>query len=292
MQSQLKELGSLLKQARKTRGLTQTDVGAAVKYMQPVISRFEKGLARIPAVVLEGLIDTLEVAPSTAATMRRLNDFSQVDHLGTDARLKATPRWFRDVVAAEREATAVLSWTGERISGQLQCESYMLEQFNAHGLVDVDDAVSERLDRGELLTRYPERAYDFLLSESALLRLVRARTVNPYVALDQIKHLLGLTEKHPWIGIRVVPFGTGLYVPPDLTIFKFAGDRGNFSYGETSNGIQRSNCATFQTDLSAWESLSSVALTAQESRDLLDQAKHGLATTRMPTVTGTIERLR
>ncbi|WP_326566412.1 helix-turn-helix transcriptional regulator [Amycolatopsis rhabdoformis] len=269
----MRELGSLIKQARIDRGLKQVDVGEKILYTQPVISRIENGRHLQPHI-LDQLVTILEVDPRVAAKMRRLNE-SSTAHRG-EARLKATPKWFRDIVAAEQDAAQVLSWTGERISGQLQCESYMLEQFAAHGRKDVDDAVAERLDRGELLTRYPERSYDFLLSESALLRVVRARTVNPFVALDQIKHLVRLTEDHPWVRIRFVPFDAGLYVPPDLTIFKFAGDQGNFSYGETSNGIQRSSCETFRTDLHAWESLSRQALSGEQSRELLEQAKQAL----------------
>ncbi|MBB1154375.1 MULTISPECIES: Scr1 family TA system antitoxin-like transcriptional regulator [Amycolatopsis] len=295
VEAQLVELGKILVAARVERGQTQGELGDALGYTQPNISKMERGKTRIHPHLLDKWIDVLEIDSADAERMRRYNLAARADRVWNARRLAASPAWFHPVFEAEQEAAIVLKWTGERISGMLQTEDYMMEQFQAYGRTDVSDAVHERKLRAKLLDDYPDRTYKFILSESAVHRLTRARTDNPYVALGQVRHLLNLARTHPAATIRFVPFGNGpLHVGPDFTILQFVNSKLDRSFAETSNGVQTfmNDTETYDTDLQSWESLSSVALSAEESAILLEEAEADLISTRPNAVRGPGEPLR
>ncbi|WP_406636687.1 Scr1 family TA system antitoxin-like transcriptional regulator [Amycolatopsis sp. WGS_07] len=279
VEAQLVELGRILVAARVERGLTQGELGDVLGYTQPNISKMERGKTRIHPHLLDKWIDVLAIESAAAETLRHYNQASRADRVWNARRLAASPAWFHPVFEAEQEAAIILKWTGERISGILQTEDYMMEQFQAYGRTDVTNAVHERKLRAKLLEDFPDRTYKFILSESAVCRLTKARTDNPYVALGQVRHLLDLARNHPGATIRFVPFEKGpLHVGPDFTILQFANNALDRSFAETSNGVQvfKADTETYETDLQSWESLSSVALSAEESAILLEEAEADL----------------
>lgn len=283
VEAQLVELGKILVAARVEGGLTQGELGDALGYTQPNISKMERGRTRIHPHLLDKWIEVLGIDSAEAERMRRYNQPARADRVWNARRLAASPAWFHPVFEAEQEAAIILKWTGERISGMLQTEDYMMEQFQAYGRTDVNNAVHERKLRAKLLDDHPERTYKFILSESAVHRLTRAHTDNPFVALGQVRHLLHLARNHPGATIRFVPFENGpLHVGPDFTILQFANTKLDRSFAETSNGAQSfmNDTETYDTDLESWESLSSVALSAEESAILLEEAEADLISTR------------
>lgn len=56
-----REIGMRLKELRRTRGLTQKALGAAIGRTESSISEYEKGAVEIPRSVLDRIADTLEV---------------------------------------------------------------------------------------------------------------------------------------------------------------------------------------------------------------------------------------
>jgi transcriptional regulator with XRE-family HTH domain len=282
--TQQRELGTMISAARKKLGLTQAEFGKLVGYTQANISKLEHAHLGMQPDQLEKFIQALKITDADAAIMRGLNTTASVAGVWSGRRLVATPSWFRNILGAEQEAATVRSWTGERISGQLQCESYMLTLFSTAGRSNIDDAVYERAQRARVFERYPDRQYEFLLSESALMQLTRTRKLGPYVVLDQVKHMLNLTTKHPGVTIRFVPFGELPHLPLDLTVFRFTNGAKDFAYGETPQGIQLSEDDNFQASyLDRWASLSSAALSREESRELLEHAEREINATRMAT---------
>jgi transcriptional regulator with XRE-family HTH domain len=274
----------MISAARKKLGLTQAEFGKLVGYTQANISKLEHAHLGMQPDQLEKFIQALKITDADAAIMRGLNTTASVAGVWSGRRLVATPSWFRNILGAEQEAATVRSWTGERISGQLQCESYMLTLFSTAGRSNIDDAVYERAQRARVFERYPDRQYEFLLSESALMQLTRTRKLGPYVVLDQVKHMLNLTTKHPGVTIRFVPFGELPHLPLDLTVFRFTNGAKDFAYGETPQGIQLSEDDNFQSSyLDRWASLSSAALSREESRELLEHAEREINATRMAT---------
>lgn len=292
VETQQRELGTMISAARKRLGLTQADFGRLVGYTQANISKLENAHLGMQREQLDAFIKALKVTDADAAIMRGLNAAASASGIWSGRRLVATPLWFRDILAAEQEAATVRSWTGERISGQLQCESYMLTLFQKAGRRDIDDAVYERGQRSRVFSIHPDREYEFLLSESALLQLTRTRKISPFVVLDQIKHMLNLTITHPGVAIRFIPFGELPYLPLDMTIFRFGNGAKDFAYGETPQGVQKSAADTFQNSyLDRWASLSAAALSPEESQELLAHAEREISDTRMPTSVAGFEPL-
>ncbi|MDT8913248.1 helix-turn-helix transcriptional regulator [Amycolatopsis sp. PS_44_ISF1] len=283
VETQQRELGTMISAARKRLGLTQAEFGRRVGYTQANISKLENAHLGLQREQLDAFIKALKVSDAEAAVMRRLNASASTSGIWSGRRLVATPPWFRDILAAEQEADTVRSWTGERISGQLQCESYMLTLFNTAGRRDIDDAVYERGQRARVFARHPKREYEFLLSESALLQLTRTRKLDPYILLDQVKHMLSLIDAHPGVSIRFVPFGELPHLPLDLTVFGFAQGADDFAYGETPQGVQRSTAETLRSSyLDRWTALSGAALSREDSRTLLEHAAREINDTRLP----------
>ena len=277
VETQRGRLRRLLKEARKALGMTQGQLGEKINYGQPSISKFEKSEAALPPSTLERLISGLEVDPATAAEMRALNEASEPARVYSEYRLTATPTWFRAMLEAEAEAQEVLSWTGERMNGQLQVESYMLEQFMVYRRTDVYEAVHERKQRSRLFEEHPDRSYRFIFSQATLKRLIHAPTVNAFVALDQVKHLLKLIDTYDNVSIRILPWAVPVHVGgPEQVIFRFA-DRGPFAYGETTDGVKQSSKDNFDAFVKAWDSVSSVALPEDKTKRMLERAAELLA---------------
>jgi hypothetical protein len=136
----------------------------------------------------------------------------------------------------------------------------------------VDDAVYERKSRARIFAKHPDRAYEFILSESAIERLIRSRTENPFVALDQLKHLIRLAGEHESLVIRVVPFAAAVHVDPDFTILKFDQGDPDFAYSESASGVHRSKPDNFGEYVQAWAAIQSVALSAEASVAFLRDA--------------------
>lgn len=273
------QLGEMLRGARLKLGMNQAELGKILGYSQSNVSKVQSGKLGIHPEQLEKWIAALKVPDAQAAEMRRLNESSPAERDWNQQRLEATPRWFHQVIAAERSAIVLQRWTGERISGMLQCEGFMLEQFQAFGRTDVDNAVYDRRSRARILSAHPERSFQFLLSESAVDRLTAAPTVNPFVALDQLRHMLRLGQEFPWVKIRVVPRNGPLTVCSDFTIMQFPNPRDNCSFIEGTSVVFRSpaDSENYQTDLQAWGSLSSAALSVEETRGLLERAEREVA---------------
>jgi transcriptional regulator with XRE-family HTH domain len=270
--TQRRELGILIKTARTATGMSQDELSDACKYAQAHISKVERGLP-VSEHVLDAILGVLQIDASTAARMRSLNLVNS-----KSARLHhrhvATPRWFIPILDAELDATTIRGWTGERLKGPLQSEAYMVEQFNAHGRTNLDDAVFERRRRAEIFSANPGRHYEFAISESAIERLLLSRTMDSLVAADQIKHLIHLQARHPCVTVRIVPFANALYVPPDFTIMEFEDVKLNFGYTETLYGVVKKEVATpeFKQFTDTWQIVDDTALNTEASIELLDGA--------------------
>ncbi|MFD5094830.1 helix-turn-helix domain-containing protein [Amycolatopsis thailandensis] len=272
--TQQRELGRMIAAERRARGLTQQDLGNAIGYSQPNVSKIERAALQIRPAELKKIIATLGIASEDAEKMRALNEAAEARRVRAEFRLAATPGWFRDILTAEGEAKAIYSWTGERISGLLQCESYMLDQFLASGRADVDDAVHERQIRTKLFEQHPDRDYHFIISESAVDRLRRARKIGgAAVALEQLRHMIDLAERHPSVTIQIVPFDDGpLYAELDFHVLQFNDGDQDFAYNESINGITTHDKKEVPHHLDAWQSMRNSALTPKESIALLRQA--------------------
>jgi transcriptional regulator with XRE-family HTH domain len=270
-----KQLGVGVRALRKRAGLTQAALAAQAKYTQSQISRLEKGY-RISAAVLDHVLAVLAPTPGEADELRRLN---QVNERGREPQrpgvVQASAPWFRRILELEPHATAILSWTGERLKGLLQAESYMVEQFKGHGVDDITDAVTERAARAtRAFTENPGCRYEFLISESAVDRLVQCVTMTRFVAVDQLKHLIDLGDRMPAVSIRVVPYAHLLHVDPDFTIMEFAAPEPALGYSEVPGSLVTTGPGGLDLGRlrKCWHGLRHSALSDEQTRNVLEKA--------------------
>ncbi|HEY3470011.1 MAG TPA: helix-turn-helix transcriptional regulator [Amycolatopsis sp.] len=272
-----RQLGLKVRALRKRAGLTQERLAEQVKYHQTVISRLEQGYKLSPGV-LEQVLPCLGATTAEQAELRSLNDANEPGRAKRDHELlKAGAPWFRPVLEREPAATRILSWTGERLKGLLQAESYMIAQFSEHDVHDIADAVADRAGRTvRAFTENPGCRYEFLISESAIERVVQCVTVNQYVAVDQLKHLLDLVDRNPNIDLRVVPYANRLHVSPDFTIMEFAEPEPTFGYSDLLRTLVTTDEGGLDLDhlRECWDRLHRSALTAEQTRAVLEKALH------------------
>ncbi|WP_410597717.1 helix-turn-helix domain-containing protein [Amycolatopsis sp. lyj-23] len=268
-----RQLGLDVRKLRKRAGLTQEQLAEKVRYDQSMISRLESGY-KLSAGVLHKVLPGLEATDAERAGLLRLNEVNQRERAKRDRDLVGAS-WFRRILAAEPFATRVLSWTGERFKGLTQAESYMIAQFHEHDLDNIADAVAGRAARTvRAFTENPGCRYEFLISESAVERVVQCETVDKYVAVDQLKHLLLLADRNPNIDIRVVPFAQRLHVDPDFTIMEFAEPEPALGYSDLLGTLVTTDPGGLDLGrlYEHWNRLSGSALSPEQTHAVLEKA--------------------
>lgn len=268
-------LGLEVRRLRKQADLTQGALGKMAHSSQGAISRLECGYERSSGI-LDGVLKALDPPAETADELRRLN---RVNERGREKRRKdlieSTAPWFSRVLELEPQATAMLCWTGERLKGLLQAESYMVEQFRGYGVDDLTNAVTGRAARAtRAFIENSGCRYEFLISEGAIERLVRCETANRFVAVDQVKHLITLVDRNPNIDIRLVPYTGLLHVDPDFTIMEFTPPKTAFGYSDVLKSLVTSDPGGLDIEhlYECWDRLRNSALSADRTRGVFEKA--------------------
>ncbi|GGN29247.1 transcriptional regulator [Lentzea pudingi] len=270
--SQRKRLGELVRDARIRKGYSQEDLGKRIGCKQPKVNKIETKLdLMIKSSGLDKIISELDVAPAIAAEMRELLDSIQGVAYLTYRRAMVQP-WFRQYLDAERVAARIYDWTGERISGLLQSEAFMLAVHGLDGHCDVNAHVKSRLDRKSVFDRESPPDYQIILSEGAFHRQARGSV---QVMIDEIEYLLSLLDDHPWLSVRVIPFQAPLrFSPPDFTIMEFDGDKSIKDFAYSESPLKGSYYEKYEDRAACrklWDDLEHMAWDATDSRDFLEK---------------------
>lgn len=177
------------------------------------------------------------------------------------------------LTAIEQHADRVRIWQPLLIPGLLQSYTYAAAAIRAAApalpLEVVDARADARRHRIDHLGQPGGRAVDVILDESALHRPVGGRQA----LADQLEHLLTLEALQPSLTLRVLPRG-GEEHPGLLggfTLYRSGGWRAVFVESLTDSSIStRPEDVTAYS--SAWERLTGLALSPQESVQLIDEA--------------------
>lgn len=265
-----RQLGDLIRQARTACGLTQGDLAGYLDCTQGKINKIETGQNAVKLNDLATIIDVLGVDDELAHKMTTLAEQGGPGEPWSGPR-KYIPKWFRPYAELEAVATQIFGWRGERIPGLLQSEHFMLELFSAANLPDVTAYVRNRRTRTKVLDQPDPPVCQFILSEAVFRRL-------PYgfskaAALDQVQHLLRLSERHPHLSVRVLPFTAPIaYLPDDYTLLRFSGDTKDTVFTESLvAGDYRTKPHELETFAHWWDKLSGVALGLDDSRRFFEE---------------------
>ncbi|MCM2580538.1 helix-turn-helix domain-containing protein [Streptomyces meridianus] len=176
-------VGKQIKLLRERAGLTQRELGERLAYGEDQISSLERGRRTPQPEFLDAadeLLDAGGLLKAAKDDVARAKARSRVKH----------PAWFRDYARMEAEAVEVHYYSNHDIPGLLQTEARTRALYGMRKpLLDdetIEQRVSARLFRQEILTRWPAPIVSCVIEESVLRRPVGGQKVNQ----GQLKHLL------------------------------------------------------------------------------------------------------
>jgi transcriptional regulator with XRE-family HTH domain len=190
-------LGRQIKVARARAGMSQKELGDRLGYGEETISSVERG-RRTPQpellVAVDELLECGGLLASAAEDVERARARRRVRH----------PEWFRDYARLEAEAVQLCYFANQAVPGLLQTKEYARAVFaSRQPLFDeetIEQRVTARMARQELMTRWPPPTVTAIIQESVLRQ--------PFGGLDvqreQLEHLLETGDlRH--VEIQVMP---------------------------------------------------------------------------------------
>jgi transcriptional regulator with XRE-family HTH domain len=246
-----------LRLARSTSDLSQNALADALSYSAALVAK----------------VETRERRPSLDFARRCDTVF------GSDGRFERIQRrisqetvvpWFRDWAGIEREATALRWFEPLYVPGLLQTEGYARAVFAGAGLFatdEIDQQVTARLDRQDVLTRDRPPLFTAVIDEYVL----RRRVGGPVVMGEQLRHLVKLGSALPRVRIHVVPLSAGAYAGLDGPfVIATSSAKDDLVHLEGQRHGQVIDRAEFvQQMIDVWESIRGEALPHHQSLELI-----------------------
>jgi transcriptional regulator with XRE-family HTH domain len=178
-------IGKQVKLLRERAGLTQKELGDRLGYGEDQIGSVERG-RRTP---LPEFLDAADELLGAGGLLKAAKD--DVVRAKARARVKH-PAWFRDYARMELEAVELHFYSNHTIPGLLQTEEYARALYAMRKpLLDeetIEQRVTARLARQEILTRWPTPLVSTIIEESVLRRPLGVREVHQ----GQLQQLLRL----------------------------------------------------------------------------------------------------
>jgi transcriptional regulator with XRE-family HTH domain len=207
-----RRLGALLLELRGRTGKSTVEVAEHLKTANSSVSRYESGLVLPVWSTVLNLVNLYGGSAAEITTASQLWEDAKDE--APPVRLPAgTPKSFRRLVNAEREAKSVRTLAPIVMPGLLQGEPYAQALFAAgHRFHDpdsrVDGAINVRLARQQRLEEKDPipLAFHAVLDEG----VIRRQVGGPAVMRKQLLHVLMLIER-PNVTVQVVPFEVGAY---------------------------------------------------------------------------------
>jgi transcriptional regulator with XRE-family HTH domain len=253
--------GAELRRARLAAGLSQEQAGRRLNFSGDLVGKVET-CERAPAPGFAAGCD--ELFPHLDGLFTRL--------LGLARRWDGPyPQWFRDWVDAEETASALRWWEPVLIPGLLQTADYARALFRAWQPAssadeNLDDLVSARLERQEVLNRVSPPLLWVVLDEAVLRRLIGSRKI----MRDQLLHLADESCR-PHITVQVVPAELGAHTGllGAFIVAEFEGAPGSLYAEMAVQGQVIEKPAIVGKAALAFDRLRAEALPRSASRDLI-----------------------
>ncbi|MDJ0345827.1 helix-turn-helix transcriptional regulator [Streptomyces sp. H10-C2] len=189
--------GELLRSFRKSRGLTQAQLGDLVHVSGSYVSAVET-CERIPSPEFIAAADEALDAGGLLAIA--------TEHLAHDR----YPAFFKDFAKLEAEALSVSSYSTHMLNGLLQTEAYARAVIDCEypplDEEEIDRLVEARLARQPLFVRKPTCLLHFEIEETVL----RQRVGGSEVMLDQYDHLQRCSQMRN-VSLQVMPTDRGAH---------------------------------------------------------------------------------
>jgi transcriptional regulator with XRE-family HTH domain len=256
--------GAMLRYYRERAGLSRPDLARQVSKSVSLIQAIELGQRAATAEVTE---DLERVLPADGALMRLR------DEIGDGLGYQAYPSWFQEWLVSEQEARKLRLFGPLLVPGLLQTADYARAVFGTRfGATDeeIDEQVTARLKRREILDRDNPPALWVIVDESVLRRPVGGR----YVMREQVGYLIEASRR-PHISVQVIPSAVGAYRGLWAGGFAIAdfGDAPAVGYQETAcQGQFVDRREDVGTLVECWDTLVREALPWAASQAVLEEA--------------------
>ncbi|AVT30329.1 MULTISPECIES: helix-turn-helix transcriptional regulator [unclassified Plantactinospora] len=253
----LEHFAEELRLARSAASMSQTALAEAINYSQPMVAKVES-CERRPSLDFARRCDTV------------FNTDGRFVRIQKRISREIVVQYFREWAGVEQEAKALRSFEPAYVPGLLQTEAYSRAVFSGPGLLsgeEIEEQVTTRLDRQEILARPKPPLLTFVLDEFVLRREIGDRTV----MREQLLHLVKVGTTVPQVRIHVVPASVGSYAGldgPFVLATPPAGEPAVYFEGHWHGHMDdRSDFVRHMIDI--WETIRSVALPQQQSLDLI-----------------------
>lgn len=197
------DLGKALKAYRIRVGLGTRDLDQdpELRWHAGKASRVEAGKRTIVAAEASRLATLLRLSPG---------EREQFFELADAARRKSAPAHVADFAATyvtfERVAVAIDYYGDSLVPGIAQSPRYARAVLECSGSGDVEERLTERMDRQKVLVREDPPAVRILLGEAAL-----HQEVGGIEGLRELLIHLGSLRQMPNVAVRIVPFKAGAH---------------------------------------------------------------------------------
>lgn len=258
--------GAMLRFYRSKAGLTQDQLAALAHVSGKLISAYENGW-RVPTRPTTADIDAVPELGSSGALVALWDQFEH------GMNYQAYPDWFQDWPEKEAAATTLRWFEPLLVPGLLQTDMYARALLSTKiGATDdeIEEQVSARLKRQEILTREHPPTLWVIVDESVLRRPVGGRQV----MLEQVTRLIDAAQR-PNIVVEVIPAATGAYEGLNGGGFAIADFKNELSiaYQETAvHGEVVHDAEQVATLIHKWATLGTEALPRKASLALLEEA--------------------
>lgn len=249
-----------LKAARASADVSQERMASLVKWSPSTVAAIETGRRR----------PTREFA---IAADKVLETGGLLAELLEAADRERSPSWFATWRSYESQAVRLRAFEPCLIPGLLQTEEYARAIISAGGLNPsdkVDELVSVRTERQQLLTREDPPECIFILDEAALRRPIGG----PAVLDAQLGHLLELARL-PRVHLHVIPNEAGAYVglTGNLLLADLPDDEQILYLEDIARGSVVDDPDSLHLVRRKWDSLLGEALSERASLDLITKLK-------------------
>jgi transcriptional regulator with XRE-family HTH domain len=252
-------MGARIRAYRDEQGWTQDRLGRAVDCGGDFIGKCERG-ERVPGPKVCEKLDEL------------LGTGDYFREHAPCARQSLAPDWLIRFFDAEAEATSIKAFETQVITGLLQTEDYARAVITAGAVPDVEELVSNRMDRQVILDRKEPPRLWVILEEPVI-----HRRVAPDVAKAQLHHLLEAAGR-PNVVLQILPNRIGLHAGLDgaFQLLTLADGR-EVAYTEAPGGGQILEDPAKVAKMAVWYDLiRAESLSASDSLSLIEHAMEQL----------------
>ncbi|MFF2141580.1 Scr1 family TA system antitoxin-like transcriptional regulator [Kitasatospora sp. NPDC058190] len=193
-------IGKQIKLFRERAGLTQKELARLTGYSEQLIGAVERGV-RTPQPELLVASDKILDAGGALAIAK-----DDVMSARAKARVRH-PAWFRGYAGLEPVAIEIHEYSTLLIPGLLQTEAHARALFGMRQPLLTEEVIEERvtarLARQEILTRWPRAIFSWVIEESVLQRPLGGWDVHG----EQLRHLLAVGRMRG-MAIHIMPTGS------------------------------------------------------------------------------------